>query len=76
MSFEVLEDKRVNIIIVGSGKVGYTLAQHLNAEGHEITVIDSDEEKIKDLSSEMDIYCETVPVTGPKKKQALKKQTF
>lgn len=26
-------------------------------EGHEITVIDSDEEKIKDLSSEMDIYC-------------------
>ena len=46
MSFEVLEDKRVNIIIVGSGKVGYTLAQHLNAE-----------EKIKDLSSEMDIYC-------------------
>ena len=78
MSFEVLEDKRVNIIIVGSGKVGYTLAQHLNAEGHEITVIDSDEEKIKDISSEMDIYCvwEMVPVTGPKKKQALKKQTF
>ena len=62
MSFEVLEDKRVNIIIVGSGKVGYTLAQHLNAEGHEITVIDSDGEM--------------VPVTGPKKKQALKKQTF
>ena len=57
MSFGSLEDKRVNIIIVGSGKVGYTLAQHLNAEGHEITVIDSDEEKIKDLSSEMDIYC-------------------
>ena len=53
----MLEDKRVNIIIVGSGKVGYTLAQHLNAEGHEITVIDSDVEKIKDLSSEMDIYC-------------------
>lgn len=47
----------MNIIIVGSGKVGYTLAQHLNAEGHEITVIDSDEEKIKDISSEMDIYC-------------------
>ena len=57
MSFGSLEEKRVNIIIVGSGKVGYTLAQHLNAEGHEITVIDSDEEKIKDLSSEMDIYC-------------------
>ena len=51
MSFEVLEEKRVNIIIVGSGKVGYTLAQNLNAEGHEITVIDADEEKIKDLSS-------------------------
>lgn len=47
----------MNIIIVGSGKVGYTLAQHLNAEGHEITVIDSDEDKIKEISSEMDIYC-------------------
>ena len=32
MSFGSLEEKRVNIIIVGSGKVGYTLAQHLNAE--------------------------------------------
>jgi len=47
----------VNIIIVGSGKVGYTLAKHLNEEGHEITVIDSDEETIKYISSEMDIYC-------------------
>lgn len=47
----------MNIIIVGSGKVGYTLAQHLNAEGHEITVIDSDEEKIKEISSELDIFC-------------------
>ncbi len=76
--FESLEGKRVNIIIVGSGKVGYTLAQHLNAEGHEITVIDSDEEKIKDLSSEMDIYCVLGNGTSyrTKKKQALKKQTF
>lgn len=47
----------MNIIIVGSGKVGSTLARHLNDEGHEITVIDSDEEKIRDISSEMDIYC-------------------
>lgn len=47
----------MNIIIVGSGKVGYTLAKHLNEEGHEITVIDSDEEKIRDISSELDIYC-------------------
>lgn len=47
----------MNIIIVGSGKVGYTLAKHLNDEGHEITVIDSDEEKIRDISSELDIYC-------------------
>lgn len=47
----------MNIIIVGSGKVGSTLARHLNEEGHEITVIDSDEEKIRDISSEMDIYC-------------------
>lgn len=55
--YHELEDKTVKIIIVGSGKVGYALAKHLNEEGHEITVIDSDEEKIQDISSELDVFC-------------------
>ena len=30
----------MNIIIVGDGKVGYTLAQFLSKDGHDITIID------------------------------------
>ena len=32
----------MNIIVVGSGKVGLSLAEQLNNEGHDITVIDTD----------------------------------
>ena len=33
----------MRIIIVGGGKVGHTLAEHLIEEGHEITIIDRSE---------------------------------
>jgi len=31
----------MDIVIVGDGKVGYTLAEQLNKEGHDITIIDN-----------------------------------
>ena len=31
----------MNIIIVGCGKVGYALAEQLNEEGHDITIMDN-----------------------------------
>ncbi len=31
----------MKIIIVGNGKVGFTLAEHLSQEEHDITVIDT-----------------------------------
>ena len=31
----------MNIIIAGSGKVGHTLARQLAAEGHDLTLIDT-----------------------------------
>ena len=37
----------MNIIIVGCGKVGYTLVEQLGGENHNITVIDTNEEKVK-----------------------------
>ena len=40
-SFHIYEEAFfVNIIIVGDGKVGYTLAQFLSKDGHDITIID------------------------------------
>ena len=32
----------MKIIIVGCGKVGATIAEQLNSEGHDITIIDQD----------------------------------
>ena len=37
----------MKIIIVGCGKVGYTLVEQLSEEGHEITVIDSNAERVQ-----------------------------
>jgi len=45
----------VKIVIVGAGKVGYTLAQRLTEEGHEITVIEKDEERREIIQSNLDI---------------------
>lgn len=39
----------MKIIIVGCGKVGLTLTEQLNNEGHDITVIDKDGAKLRSL---------------------------
>ncbi|MBQ9084344.1 MAG: Trk system potassium transporter TrkA [Clostridia bacterium] len=44
----------MNIIIVGCGQVGTTLASQLNAEGHNITVIDMSAEKVKMVTNKID----------------------
>ena len=45
----------MKIIIVGCGKVGSTLAEHLDQEGHDITIIDRQWEKLKHLSDRIDV---------------------
>lgn len=45
----------MKIIIVGCGKVGYTLAQQLNEEGHEITVVDTRSEKLRQVLALLDV---------------------
>ena len=47
----------MKIIVVGCGKVGYALAEQLNKEGHDITVIDKDQKKLDKITSTMDVYC-------------------
>ncbi|MCD8090166.1 MAG: Trk system potassium transporter TrkA [Clostridiales bacterium] len=49
----------MKIVIVGCGKVGYTLAETLNEEGHELTVIDSNEENLMNLTDNLDVMCYT-----------------
>lgn len=45
----------MNIIIVGCGKVGQTLAQQLNEEENNITVMDLDAAKVNDVVSRYDV---------------------
>ena len=47
----------MKIIIVGIGKVGYTLAEQLSREHHDITVIDDDDEVLSRANDVLDIMC-------------------
>ena len=45
----------MNVIIVGCGRVGKTLAEKLNADGNEVTVIDMDGAKVHELAEQIDV---------------------
>ena len=45
----------MQIIIVGCGKVGSTIAEQLSAEGHDITIVDTDESVVQALATRLDI---------------------
>lgn len=47
----------MKIIIVGGGKVGYTLAQHLVTEEHDIVLIDDDAYVLNHADETLDIMC-------------------
>jgi len=47
----------MRILIVGDGKVGHTLATELLREGHDITIIDQDDEVIKKTTDNLDVIC-------------------
>ncbi len=45
----------MNIIIVGCGKVGEALAEQLNEEGNNLTVIDTDSNKVNNIVNKYDV---------------------
>ncbi len=47
----------MKIIIVGAGKVGFTLAHHLSMEKHDVTIIDKNEAAIRHASDALDVMC-------------------
>ena len=47
----------MRIIVIGAGKVGYTLAEHLTQEEHDVTVIDKDDAVIERCSGSLDVIC-------------------
>ena len=55
----------MKIIIAGAGRIGSSLAEVLSKEGHDITVIDRDEETISHVSSDIDVICMEGSATNP-----------
>ena len=45
----------MNIIIIGCGKVGFALAEGLTLENHDVTIIDSSDERLQDAKEELDL---------------------
>ena len=45
----------MDIVIVGSGKVGFSLAEQLVREEHNVTIIDNDEEALHRAGDQLDV---------------------
>ena len=45
----------LRIVIVGCGKVGHTLTEQLVYEGHDITIVDTDDRVIRDTTEIFDV---------------------
>ncbi|BCJ95372.1 potassium transporter peripheral membrane protein [Anaerocolumna cellulosilytica] len=48
---------KMDIIIVGDGKVGYALAEQLTKESHNITIIDKNETALRKADNTLDVMC-------------------
>lgn len=46
----------MNIVIIGAGKVGYSLARQLSIEHHNVTVIDTSADRVEYISSNLDAF--------------------
>ena len=47
----------MRILVVGDGKVGHTLAESLTGEGHDVVIIDRDEEVLQHCQDTLDVLC-------------------
>jgi len=47
----------MRILVVGDGKVGHTLAESLTSEGHDVVIIDRDEEVLQHCEDTLDVLC-------------------
>jgi trk system potassium uptake protein TrkA len=61
----------MNITIVGAGRVGQTLAEKLARDGHDVSLIEADEAKVRALAETLDVQLvEGNGATAPVLRQA------
>lgn len=47
----------MKIVIIGDGKVGYKLAEHLSNDNYDVVLIDNNEDKLQEAINNLDINC-------------------
>ena len=47
----------MKILVVGDGKVGHTMAEHLARENHDVVIVDRSDEKLKRSEDTLDVMC-------------------
>ncbi|MDY6842763.1 MAG: Trk system potassium transporter TrkA [Thermodesulfobacteriota bacterium] len=45
----------MKVVIIGAGEVGYNIANRLSNEDQDVVIVDSDEDKVKKVSEELDV---------------------
>lgn len=55
----------MRIVILGAGHLGYTIAELLSNEQHDVVVADSDEEKLSKVRDSLDVLTITANGTSP-----------
>ncbi len=55
----------MRILIIGAGRLGSILAKNLSERGHEIIVVDKNEERVKKLTEEVDVAGYVRDATDP-----------
>jgi len=56
----------MKILIAGAGAVGFNLAKQLSKEGHDVSVIEKDQSKVKLISEKLDVSVISGIATSPK----------
>ena len=47
----------MKIVIIGAGKVGYQIAKQLCEENYDVTLIDTNLTKLREISNKLDVFC-------------------
>lgn len=55
----------MKILIVGAGAVGFNLAKQLSKEGHDISVVEKDQELVKRIGEKLDVFVVSGNASSP-----------
>ena len=55
----------LRIVVIGAGKLGYSIAELLSNEQYDVVVVDQNEERLEAVKNNLDVLTILVPVLSP-----------